>query len=63
MYFRRRGWWGGFRFSVPPFGFYFGPRLFPSRRNYLKMLEDYRNELKEELQEVEKEIEELKREE
>ena len=38
------------RFGFPPFGFYFhGPRPFPSRQEYLDMLEDYKKELEKEL--------------
>ena len=51
-------------FGFSPFGFYFrgGFRPFPRREEYLRMLEQYRDELKEELGEVEKEIAELKKE-
>jgi hypothetical protein len=62
MWFRRRGFYGGFRFGFPPFMFYFGPRPFPRKEDYLRMLEDYRKDMEAELREVEKEIEELKRE-
>jgi hypothetical protein len=50
-----------FGFGMPRFGFfyYFGPG-FPRRREYLEMLEDYRQELEAELREVEREIAELK---
>ncbi len=53
----------GFGFRFPLFAFYFhGLRPFPRREEYLRMLEEYRDELQAELKEVEKEIEELKRE-
>ncbi|MBU2008713.1 MAG: hypothetical protein KJ624_02485 [Chloroflexi bacterium] len=41
--------------------FYFGSRPFPSKEEYIKMLEDHKKELEVELQEVTKEIEELKK--
>jgi hypothetical protein len=48
--------------GLPPFGFYFhGIRPFPSKEEYLSMLEDYKRELEEELKEVEREIEETKK--
>ena len=53
----------GFRYGfVPPFGFWFrtGWR-FPRRQEYLRMLEEYREELEAELQEVNREIEWVKR--
>jgi hypothetical protein len=51
-----------FYFGFPPFGFYFqGFKPFPSRQEYLNMLEDYKKELEEELKEVEREIEETKK--
>jgi len=51
-----------FYFSFPPFGFCFhGFRPFPSKQEYLEMLQEYKKELEEELREVEKEIEETKR--
>lgn len=57
---RRRTW--RFSFGFPPFGFYFrGFRPFPSREEYLSMLEDYEKDLEEELKEVEKEIEEVRK--
>lgn len=35
--------------GLPPFGFYFhGIRPFPSKEEYLSMLEDYKRELEEE---------------
>jgi hypothetical protein len=53
---RRRSW--RFYFGFPPFGFYFhGIRPFPSKEEYLGMLEDYKREL----EEVEKEIEEIRK--
>ncbi len=60
---RRYGFYGGFRFGFPPFTFYFGPRPFPKREEYLRMLEEYKEELQAELKEVEveREIEELRR--
>ncbi len=51
-----------FYFSFPPFGFYFhGLRPFPSKQEYLEMLEEYKKDLEEELKEVEREIEETKK--
>jgi phage-related tail protein len=48
--------------AFPPFGFYFrGFKPFPSRKEYLDMLEEYRKDLEEELKELEKKIEETKR--
>ncbi|OIP26291.1 MAG: hypothetical protein CO103_04380 [Chloroflexi bacterium CG_4_9_14_3_um_filter_45_9] len=56
----RRSW--RFYFGFPPFGFYFhGFRPFPSKKEYLDMLEEYKKELEEELKEVEKEIEEVRK--
>lgn len=51
-----------FRFGfAPPFGFWFRSAWrFPRREEYLRMLEEYHDELKEELAEVEEEIERLK---
>ncbi len=61
MWYGRRGHFG-FRYGFFPFGFWFhGMRPFPSRKEYLEMLEEYKKELEEELREVEKEIEELKK--
>ncbi len=57
MWYRRRGF--GFPFPFMPH--FYGMRPFPRREEYLRMLEDYRNELKEELEDVEREIEEMKR--
>jgi len=57
---RRRSW--RFYFGFPPFGFSFhGIRPFPSKEEYLGMLEDYKRELGEELKELEKEIEEIRK--
>ena len=57
---RRRNW--RFYFGFPPFGFYFhGLRPFPYKDKYIRMLEDYKGELEEELKEVEKEIEEIRK--
>ncbi len=51
-----------FYLGLPPFGFYFqGFKPFPSRREYLDMLEEYKKDLEEELKEVEREIEEAKK--
>jgi hypothetical protein len=51
-----------FYFGLPPFGFYFhGFSPFPSRKEYLEMLQEYKKDLEEELKEVEKEIEETKK--
>ena len=52
---RRKSW--RFYLGFPPFGFYFhGLRPFPSRKEYLDMLEEYEKDLQEELKEVEKAI-------
>lgn len=57
---RRKDW--RFYFGFPPFGFYFhGLKPFPSRKEYLDMLEAYKKDLEEELKEVEKAIEETKK--
>jgi hypothetical protein len=57
---RRKPW--RFYFGLPPYGFYFrGLRSFPSKEEYLNMLEEYKKDLEEELTEVEKEIEETKK--
>jgi hypothetical protein len=51
-----------FYFGLPPFGFYFhGFKPFPSRKEYLEMLEEYKKDMEEELKELEKEIEETKK--
>jgi hypothetical protein len=52
-----------FRFGfAPPFGFWFRSAWrFPRPAEYLKMLEEYRRELEEELAEVNTEIERLKK--
>jgi hypothetical protein len=51
-----------FCFGFPPFGFHFhGFRPFPSRKEYLDMLEEYKKDLEEELKEVEQEIEDTKK--
>ena len=56
-----RGRWFGFGFA-PPFGFSFRSAWrFPGRQEYLRMLEEYRDELEEELNEVKAEIDRLKR--
>ena len=56
-----RGSWFRFGFA-PPFGFWFRSAWrFPRRQEYLRMLEEYRDELQEELKEVEAEIDRLKR--
>jgi hypothetical protein len=55
-----RGRWFRFGFA-PPFGFWFRSAWrFPRRQEYIRMLEEYRDELQEELKEVEAEIERLK---
>jgi hypothetical protein len=60
----------GFRFygfgGFPPFfdfHFHGGPwfRPWPSRKDHLRMLEEYKAQLEEELREVEQEIEEVKK--
>jgi hypothetical protein len=49
-----------FGLGMRPFGFYFfGPGGFPRRERYLRMLEEYRDSLREELAAVEKEIQEI----
>jgi predicted metal-binding protein len=58
----RHHFFSGFGFGFSPFGFHMHcPWHYPSRDEYLKMLEEYRDELKHELEEVEKEIAELKK--
>ena len=57
---RRRSW--RFYFGFPPFGFYWhGLKPFPSKEEYLSMLQEYKDALEEELKEVEKDIEEIKK--
>jgi hypothetical protein len=57
---RRKAW--RFYFGFPPIDFYFhGLKPFPSRKEYLDMLEEYKKDLEEGLREVEREIEEQKR--
>jgi hypothetical protein len=57
----------GFGGFPPFFDFHFhrgpwcGPWPFPRRKDYLRMLEEYKAQLEEELREVEKEIEEVKK--
>jgi hypothetical protein len=56
-----RGRWFRFGFA-PPLGFWFRSAWrFPRRQEYLRMLEEYRDELEEELAEVKSEIEKMKR--
>ncbi len=56
-----RGW--HFDLGLPPFFFRFRPwRPYPRREDYIRMLEEYRDELQEELKEVEEELAELKKE-
>ncbi len=56
-----RGRWFRFGFA-PPFGFWFRSAWrFPRRQEYVRMLEEYRDELQEELTEVKAEIERLKK--
>lgn len=56
---RRKAW--RFYFGFPPIDFYFhGWKPFPSRKEYLDMLEEYKKDLEEELLEVAREIEETK---
>jgi len=50
--------WAGYGFGLPPF-FYFRHGFRPRREAYLRYLQEYRDELKEELAAVEEEIEEL----
>jgi len=52
-----------FRFGfAPPFGFWFRSSWrFPRREEYLRMLDEYRQELEEELAEVKGEIDRLKK--
>jgi hypothetical protein len=62
MYQRHR-FYSDFGFGFSPFGGHvYWPWRFPSREEYLKMLEQYRDDLKHELEEVEKEIADLKKE-
>jgi hypothetical protein len=57
---RRRSW--RFYFGFPPFGFYWhGLKPFPSKEEYISMLQEYKDALEEELKEVEKDIEEIKK--
>lgn len=58
----RRGPWR-FRYGfMPPFGFWFRTGWpFPRRQEYLRMLEEHKEELEEELREVEQGIQWLKR--
>ena len=57
---RRKSW--RFYFGLPPYGFYFhGFKPFPSKEEYLDLLEEYRKELHQELEEVENELAEIKR--
>lgn len=56
---RRRPW--RFYFGFPPIGFYSrGFRPFPGENEYLEMLEEYKQDLEEELTAVGQEIEETK---
>jgi len=51
-----------FCFGLPPFGFHFhGFRPFPSRKEYLDMLEEYKKDLEEEPKDMGKEVEETKK--
>ncbi len=55
-----RGRWFRFGFA-PPYGFWFRSAWrFPRRDEYLRMLEEYRDELEEELTEVRAEIVRMK---
>ena len=55
---RRRAW--RFYFGLPPPGFYaHGFKLFPSKEEYLDMIQEYKKELEEELKEVGREIDEV----
>ncbi len=55
-----QGRWFRFGFA-PPFGFWFRSAWrFPRRDEYLRMLEEYRDELVEEFTEVRAEIERMK---
>ncbi|MCD6567200.1 MAG: hypothetical protein J7K94_00430 [Dehalococcoidia bacterium] len=57
---RRKSW--RFYFGLPPVGFYFrGLKSLPEKQEYLGMLQDYKEELLEEIKEVEMEIEEVKK--
>ena len=56
---RRRSW--RFYFGFPPASFSFhGLRPFPTKEEYLNMLEEYKKDLEEELKEVDGEISEVK---
>ncbi len=47
---RRYFRFGGFGMGFPPFGFFFhGPGRFPRREDYVRMLEEYKEDLEEEL--------------
>lgn len=59
MWHRRHFW--HMRFGFPPFGFFYEPGPFPSRDEYLEMLEEYKKEMERELKDIEREIEELKK--
>ena len=51
-----------FGFGFPPFGFWFrGAGCFPHREEYIRMLEEYKEELEAGLKEVNKELEEMKK--
>jgi len=51
----------GFGLGFPPFGFWFRGGYFPRKDEYLRMLEEYKEELEAELGEVNKELEEMKK--
>jgi len=54
--------WHRFSFSFPPPHFWFGgPVRFPHRGEYIRMLEEYKQELETELKEVNRELEEMKK--
>lgn len=57
---RRRYW--RFYFGFPPLSYFRGSRPFPSKEEYLSMLEEYKKDLEDELREVQREIEEVKKE-
>jgi hypothetical protein len=56
-----RGYSFGFHLGFSPFGFYFGGP-FPSREEYLRFLQDYKEDLQTELRRVEREIERVRKE-
>ena len=63
MMYRQFRRWRRFTMGIPPFGFWVGgPGHFPRRDDYIRMLEEYKEDLEAELKEVNQEIEEVKKE-